>query len=45
LTQNVTIQIQALDSRSIMDRRDDIANAVKEAMLQSHPINDVVAEY
>ncbi|MCX6596461.1 MAG: hypothetical protein NTV70_08850 [Acidobacteria bacterium] len=45
LTQNVTIQIQALDSRSIMDRRDDIASAVREAMLQSHPLNDVVAEY
>ena len=45
LTQNVTIQIQALDSRSIMDRRDEIASAVREAMLQSHPLNDVVAEY
>ena len=45
LTQNVTIQIQALDSRSIMDRRDEIASAVREAMLQSHSLNDIVAEY
>lgn len=43
--QNVTIQIQALDSRSIMDRSDDIARAVREAMLNSHPINGTISEF
>ncbi len=42
--QNVTIQIQALDSRSILDRSDDIARAVREAMLNSHAINDTLSE-
>jgi hypothetical protein len=40
----VTIQIQALDSRSILDRSDDIARAVREAMLHSHSVNDVIGE-
>jgi len=44
VTQNVTIQVQALDSRSIMDRSDDIARALREAMLNSHSVNGVVAE-
>jgi hypothetical protein len=44
VTQNVTIQIQALDSRSILDRGDDIARALREAMLNSHAVNEVVAE-
>ena len=44
LTQNVTVQIQALDSRSVMDRSDDIAKAVRDAMLHSHSINDVVTD-
>ncbi len=43
-SQNVTIQINALDSRSIMDRSDDIARALREAMLHSHSINDVIGE-
>lgn len=42
--QNVTIQIQALDSRSILDRSDDIARAVREAMLNSHSINGTISE-
>lgn len=41
---NVTIQIQALDSRSILDRSDEIARALREAMLHSHPVNDVIHE-
>ncbi len=45
LNQNVTIQIQALDSRSILDRSDDIARAVREAMLNSHSINGTIAEF
>lgn len=40
----VTVQVQAMDSRSFLDRSDDIAKAVRQAMLESHAINDVVAE-
>jgi hypothetical protein len=40
----VTLHIQALDTQSIMNRSSDIAQAVRHAMLQSHPINDVVAD-
>jgi len=35
--------VNAMDSQSFMDRSTDIANAVREAMLNMHPINDVVA--
>ena len=41
-SQQVVVQIQALDSRSVLDRSDDIARAVREAMLHSHSLNDVV---
>lgn len=40
----ITLNINALDSRSILDRSDDIARAVRDAMLHSHAINDVVGE-
>lgn len=40
----VTVQVQAMDSRSFMDRSDDIARAVREAMLNSHSVNDVIGE-
>lgn len=40
----VTMNIQAMDTQSIMNRSSDIASAVRQAMLQSHPINDVVAD-
>lgn len=39
----VTVNVNALDSQSFMDHSDDIANAVREAMLNMHPINGVVA--
>jgi hypothetical protein len=39
----VTVNVSAMDSQSFMDRSSDIANAVREAMLNLHPINDVVA--
>jgi len=39
----VTVNVSAMDSQSIMDRSGDIASAVREAMLNLHPINDVVA--
>lgn len=42
MVQNITVQISAMDSRSFLDRSDDIARAVREAMLHSHSINDVV---
>jgi len=45
LTQTpVTIQVQALDSRSFLDHSNEIAEAVKEALLNSHSLNDVVTE-
>ena len=40
---HVTVNVSAMDSQSFMDRSSDIANAVREAMLNLHPINDVVA--
>ena len=39
----VTVTVNAMDSQSFMDHSDDIANAVREAMLNMHPINGVVA--
>jgi hypothetical protein len=41
---NITVNVQAMDSQSFLDRREDIARAVREAMLQSHSLNDVVSE-
>ena len=38
----VTIQVQALDSQSFLDRSQDIALAVRQAMLQSTVLNDVI---
>jgi hypothetical protein len=40
----IQIQVNAMDSKSFMDHSDDIARAVKEAMLHSHSLNDVVNE-
>jgi hypothetical protein len=42
-TPQVTVNVSAMDSQSFMDRSADIASAVREAMLNLHPINDVVA--
>jgi hypothetical protein len=39
----ITVTVHAMDSQSFMDRSSDIANAVREAMLNSHSINDVIA--
>ena len=39
----VTVNVNAMDSKSFMDHSADIANAVREAMLNMHPINGVVA--
>ena len=42
--QQVQIQVNALDSRSIMDHSDEIASAVRQALLSSHSLADVIAE-
>jgi hypothetical protein len=41
--QQVTVNVNAMDSQSFMDHSADIASAVREAMLNMHPINDVVS--
>lgn len=38
----ITVNVQAMDARSFMDRSGDIALAVRDAMLNSNSINDVV---
>lgn len=43
-TQAVTIQVQAMDSRSFLDHSDEIARAVQHAMLNAHSINDVLGD-
>lgn len=40
----VHVHVQAMDSQSFMNRSNDIAKAVKSAMLNSHSLNDVVSE-
>ena len=40
----VTVQVQAIDSQSFMDHSAEIAQAVKQALLTSHSLNDVVGE-
>ena len=40
----VNIQVNAMDSQSFLDHSDEIANAVKQAILNSHALNDVIAE-
>jgi hypothetical protein len=40
----INIQVNALDSQSFLDHSDDIARAVKAAMLSSSSLNDVIAD-
>jgi len=40
----VTIQVNAMDSRSFLDHSDEIAQAVKQAILNSNSLNDVIAD-
>src|SRR5579864_8145958 len=40
----ITINVQAMDSRSFSDHSSDIANAVREAMLNMHSLNDVISD-
>jgi hypothetical protein len=38
----ITVQVQAMDSQSFLDRSQDIALAVRQAMLESTVLNDVI---
>jgi hypothetical protein len=40
----VVVNVQALDSRSFLDHSQEIAQAVRDAMLNMHALNDVVSE-
>jgi hypothetical protein len=40
----VVVNVQAMDSRSFLDHSQEIAQAVREAMLNMHALNDVVGE-
>ena len=40
----INIQVSAMDSQSFLDRSDDIATAVKTALLNSHSLGDVIAD-
>lgn len=40
----IVVNVSAMDSQSFMDRSDDIARAVRSAMLHMHPLNDVIDE-
>lgn len=42
--QQITIQVQAMDSQSFLDHSEDIARAVRQAMLNSNALSDVVGE-
>jgi hypothetical protein len=39
---NITVQVQAMDSQSFLDHSNDIAQAVRQAMLTSTTLNDVI---
>jgi hypothetical protein len=43
-TAQITVQVQAMDSKSFLDHSADIAMAVRQAMLESSVLNDVVRE-
>jgi hypothetical protein len=43
-SQQITVQVNAMDSQSFMDHSDDIAMAVKQAILNSSSLNDVISE-
>lgn len=40
----ITVQVHAMDSQSFLDHSGDIALAVRQAMLQSSVLNDVIRE-
>lgn len=42
--QQITVNVNAMDSRSFMDHSGEIADAVRRAMLESSALNDVIGE-
>ena len=40
----VTVNVQAMDSRSFLDHSDEIARAVREAILNSHSLNELLSD-
>jgi hypothetical protein len=44
LTPSITVNVSAMDSRSFSDHSETIARAVREAMLNSGALTDVVTE-
>jgi len=40
----VIVNVNALDTQSFLDRSADVAQAVRDAMLHMHPVNDIVGE-
>ena len=40
----IVVLVNAMDSRSFMDHSDEIAQAVRTAMLNSSSLNDVISE-
>ncbi len=44
MTPNITVQVSAMDSRSFIERSDEIAKALKDALLHSHAVADVLTE-
>lgn len=42
--QQIMVQVQAMDSQSFLDRSQDIAEAVRQAMLNLHSVNDVISD-
>ncbi|MGH9672440.1 MAG: hypothetical protein ACRD44_04615 [Bryobacteraceae bacterium] len=40
----ITVQVQAMDSRSFLDHSAEIASAVRQAILSAHSLSDVVAD-
>ncbi len=41
---NITVNVNAMDSRSFLDHSAEIASAVRRAMLESNALNDVIGE-
>jgi hypothetical protein len=40
----ITVNVQAMDSKSFLDHSHDIARAVREAVLSMHSLNDVITD-
>jgi hypothetical protein len=40
----ITVQVNAMDSQSFLDHSDDIANAVRQALLSSNSLSDVISD-